>query len=111
MKITNEVLDSYLDCKTKGHLKLAGEHGKPVDSEEMTKAASQGVGPTGNYGNRRESLAQIRNLPEEWRLLKQPFAEKPFLAGAPISLGAAVLCPIVCSNKRCRREPQCDYQE
>ena len=26
-KITNEVLEAYLDCKTKGHLKLAGEAG------------------------------------------------------------------------------------
>ena len=41
MKITNAVLDSYLNCKTKGHLKIAGGHGKPADFEEMTTAASQ----------------------------------------------------------------------
>ena len=41
MKITNEVLEGYLNCKTKGHLKLAGEHGTPADSEEMTTAASR----------------------------------------------------------------------
>jgi hypothetical protein len=27
MKITNEVLEGYLNCNTKGHLKLAGEGG------------------------------------------------------------------------------------
>jgi predicted RecB family nuclease len=41
MKITNEVLEGYLNCKTKGHLKLAGAYGTPTDSEEMTTAASQ----------------------------------------------------------------------
>src|SRR5713226_1147032 len=41
MKITNEVLEGYLNCKTKSHLKLAGEHGTPIDAEEMTTAASQ----------------------------------------------------------------------
>ena len=42
MKITNEVLDGYLNCKTKGHLKLAGEHGTSSDLEEMPTAASRG---------------------------------------------------------------------
>jgi predicted RecB family nuclease len=46
MKITNEVLEGYLNCETKGHLKLAGEHGTPVDSEEMTTAASQALRET-----------------------------------------------------------------
>lgn len=27
MTITNEVLEAYLHCKTKVHLKLSGEHG------------------------------------------------------------------------------------
>jgi hypothetical protein len=27
MKITNEILEGYLNCKTKGHLKLASEVG------------------------------------------------------------------------------------
>jgi hypothetical protein len=30
-KITREVLESYLNCKYKGHLKLAGEQGAQPD--------------------------------------------------------------------------------
>jgi predicted RecB family nuclease len=41
MKITHEILESYLNCKTKGHLKLAGESGTKSDYEAMTTAASQ----------------------------------------------------------------------
>ena len=40
-KITNEVLKGYLSCKTKGHLKLAGESGTPSEYEAMTAAAGQ----------------------------------------------------------------------
>jgi predicted RecB family nuclease len=39
MKITNEVLEAYLNCKYKGHLKLAGESGTPSDYEAMVSAA------------------------------------------------------------------------
>ena len=39
MKITNEVLEGYLNCKFKGHLKLAGEVGTKSDYEAMTTAA------------------------------------------------------------------------
>ncbi len=37
MKITNEILEGYLNCKTKGHLKLAGETGTKSDYEAMTR--------------------------------------------------------------------------
>src|SRR3954453_3207852 len=39
MKITNEVLEAHLNCKFKGHLKLAGEVGTRSDYEAMTTAA------------------------------------------------------------------------
>ena len=39
MNITNEVLEGYLNCKYKGHLKLAGESGTPSDYEAMTADA------------------------------------------------------------------------
>lgn len=39
MKITNEILEGYLNCKTKGHLKLAGEGGTQSEYEAMTTAA------------------------------------------------------------------------
>src|SRR5262245_4095265 len=41
MKITNEILEAYLNCKTKGHLKLVGETGTKSDYEAMTAAASR----------------------------------------------------------------------
>ncbi|HJZ56174.1 MAG TPA: hypothetical protein VKE74_14505 [Gemmataceae bacterium] len=34
-KITREVLESYLSCKLKGHLKLAGQDGTPCDYEGL----------------------------------------------------------------------------
>src|SRR5262245_5695447 len=39
MKITKEVLESHLNCKFKGHLKLTGEVGTRSDYEAMTTAA------------------------------------------------------------------------
>lgn len=41
MKIMNEVLEAYLNCKTKGHLKLAGEDGVVSDYETMFVAAGR----------------------------------------------------------------------
>jgi hypothetical protein len=41
MKITEEILGAYLNCKTKGHLKLVGETGTKSDYEAMTEAASR----------------------------------------------------------------------
>jgi predicted RecB family nuclease len=41
MKITNEILEGYLNCKTKGHLKLASEVGTRSDYEAMTIAEGQ----------------------------------------------------------------------
>ncbi len=40
MKITNEILEAYLNCKTKGHLRLIGETGTKSDYEAMTETAS-----------------------------------------------------------------------
>src|SRR3954453_712095 len=41
MKITNEVVEGYLACKTKGHLKLAGEAGTPSDYGAMALATAR----------------------------------------------------------------------
>ena len=38
-KITRAIIESYLNCKYKGHLKLAGEGGTKSDYEVMTAAA------------------------------------------------------------------------
>lgn len=40
-KITRDVLESYLHCRTKAHLKLAGECGTKSDYEAMTTAAKE----------------------------------------------------------------------
>src|SRR5262249_60221705 len=42
VKITREVLEGYLSCKYKGHLKLAGQAGTPSDYEAMMSAAKAG---------------------------------------------------------------------
>jgi hypothetical protein len=39
VKITREVLEGYLSCRYKGHLKLAGQAGTLSDYEAMTSAA------------------------------------------------------------------------
>jgi predicted RecB family nuclease len=39
-KITRDIIESYLHCKYKGHLKLAGKSGTISDYEAMTTAAS-----------------------------------------------------------------------
>ena len=41
MRITNEVLEAHLNCKTKGYLKLVGEGDTKSDREAMTEAASR----------------------------------------------------------------------
>jgi predicted RecB family nuclease len=51
MKITNEILEAYLNCKTKAHLKLAGETGTKSDYESMTTAAKE--------ASREEALARL----------------------------------------------------
>jgi predicted RecB family nuclease len=51
MKITNEVLEGYLNCKTKGHLKLASEVGTRSDYEAMTTA--------GGRASREAALARL----------------------------------------------------
>jgi predicted RecB family nuclease len=38
-KITRDIIESYLNCKYKGHLKLTGESGAVPDYEAMTAAA------------------------------------------------------------------------
>ena len=51
MKITNEVLEAYLHCKTKGRLKLAGESGTPSDYGAMTAAT--------RAASRKEAVARL----------------------------------------------------
>lgn len=50
-KITRDTIESYLSCKYKGHLKLAGESGTQSDYETMTTAARQ--------ASRKEAVAKL----------------------------------------------------
>jgi predicted RecB family nuclease len=43
MKVTRDVLESYLHCKTKAHLKLAGHQGSASDFEKLLVVASREV--------------------------------------------------------------------
>ena len=62
MKITNEILEGYLNCKTKGHLKLVGETGTKSDYEAMTDGGGPGVAGGGPRQTRRP-LRRGRRLP------------------------------------------------
>src|SRR5262245_26732339 len=39
-KITRDIIECFLDCKYKGHLRLTGQSGTPLDYERMTAAAA-----------------------------------------------------------------------
>ena len=65
-KITRDIIESYLNCKTKGHLKLAGETGTKSDYEAMTEAARPGVAGGGPRQTRRP-LRRGRRLPGDRR--------------------------------------------
>jgi predicted RecB family nuclease len=69
-KITREVLESYLHCKTKAHLKLAGQQGTVSDYEVLLLARRQEV--------RQQAVAKI--------LAKYPEAE--VARGIPLTLAA-----------------------
>src|SRR5690242_13748793 len=65
MKITNEILEAYLNCKTKGHLKLNGESDTKSDYEVMTEEASRASRElslarlVARYGRVKELLGQF----------------------------------------------------
>jgi predicted RecB family nuclease len=69
-KITREVLESYLHCKTKAHLKLAGQQGIVSDYEALLLARRQEV--------RQQAIAKI--------LAKHPEAE--VARGIPLTVPA-----------------------
>jgi predicted RecB family nuclease len=89
-KITRDVLESYLNCKYKGHLRLTGESGTPSDYEAMTAAA--------RAASQEQAVARLvarfgdghacRGLAVTAAVLKQG---APLLAGAPLEDGALSL--------------------
>jgi len=69
-KITREVVEGYLHCKTKAHLKLAGQQGNMSDYEALLVARRQEV--------RQQAIAEI--------LAKHPEAE--VARGIPLTVAA-----------------------
>src|SRR4051794_18605546 len=53
-KITRDILESYLNCKYKAHLKLAGQQGNKSDYEGLLVASRQEV--------RQEAIGKILSL-------------------------------------------------
>jgi hypothetical protein len=42
-KLTREVIESFLQCRYKGYLKLTGEQGSPADYEELMRESRERV--------------------------------------------------------------------
>src|SRR4030095_16126571 len=43
MKITRDVIESYLHCRYKSYLKLAGEQGSPSDYEQLMRESRERI--------------------------------------------------------------------
>ena len=59
-KITREVLEGYLNCKTKAHLKLAGQQGTMSDYEALLVATRQEVRQQAIEQDPRQSIPRAR---------------------------------------------------
>ena len=72
-RITRDVIESYLNCKFKGHLKLAGELGKLSDYELLMREARERVrlAATAQLLARHEEDAVLRGLTATPTLLGQ----------------------------------------
>jgi predicted RecB family nuclease len=78
MKITNEILEGYLNCKTKGHLKLASEFGTKSDYEAMTMAEGR--------ASREAALARLVD-----RFGEGDACRGVSVTAAPLKMGAQLL--------------------
>jgi predicted RecB family nuclease len=82
-KITREVLEGYLHCKTKGHLKLAGQHGSKSDYEELLATTRQEV--------RQTAIERILARQPEGQLPRDvPLTAATLGSGPPYVLGATL---------------------
>jgi predicted RecB family nuclease len=80
-KITRDIIESYLNCKYKGHLKLAGESGTPSDYEAMTTAARQ--------ASRGEAVAKLAA-----RFGEGDAGRGTVVAAAPLKQGVPLLADV-----------------
>ena len=82
-KITREVLESYLHCKTKAHLKLAGQQGTVSDYEVLLLARRQEV--------RQQAVAKIlAKYPEAEVARDIPLTVAALQSGPPFVLDASL---------------------
>jgi predicted RecB family nuclease len=78
-KITRDILESYLNCKYKGHLKLTGESGAISDYEAMATAA--------RASSREQALTRLAAQFGEWAI-----SRGVAVTGALLRQGAPFLC-------------------
>lgn len=73
VKITTDILESYLQCRYKGHLKLVGERGTPSDYEQLMKVSREHVQRAArkNLLARYEGSEPLRNTTLKPAVLKQ----------------------------------------
>jgi predicted RecB family nuclease len=82
-KITRDVLESYLHCAYKGHLKLAGEQGSPSDYEVLQRVARSRV--------RQAAAERLMCRHQEGDILRSVTLTRPLLQqGVPLLLDATV---------------------
>ena len=82
-KITREILESYLHCKTKAHLKLAGQQGSVSEYEALLAANRQEV--------RQQAIGKIlAKHPEEQVARDISLTTDELRAGPPYVLGATL---------------------
>jgi predicted RecB family nuclease len=82
-KITREVLEAYLHCKTKAHLKLAGQQGNVSDYEALLLARRQEV--------RQQAIGKILSTHPESEVARDiPLTAAALHAGPPIVLHATL---------------------
>src|SRR5262245_27557893 len=87
-KITREILEAYLYCKTKAHLKLAGQQGNVSDYEAMLLARRHDV--------RQQAIGKILSKHPESEVSRDiPLTAAALRAGPPIVLDATLEDDIV----------------
>ena len=82
-KITRDVLEGYLHCRTKAHLKLAGQQGSVSDYEKLLVASREKVRQTaiGKILERHSESEVARGIPVTAVALR---AGRPFVLDATL---------------------------
>src|SRR5215510_14147073 len=82
-KITRDVIESSLNCRYKGHLKLAGEQGSPSDYEQLMRESRERV--------RLAAIAKLVARYKEGEVLRGSTVTPTVLRrGAPLILDAVI---------------------